>query len=131
MVDAVVLTRGQRSLYIQCVSLQHADMRLIVAEHIRQLFRLLAVGQDMVGTQEGTYLAKRQRRDRIGLVLVTALGSEVNHRLAPLHRFAEARLAIDPAQMQHVTGIDPVRVGNLGIDVPETGPEPGLCQISA
>ncbi|MNC56478.1 hypothetical protein D3C75_1060770 [compost metagenome] len=85
----------------------------------------------MIGLQEGAYLAEWQGRDRAGLVLVAVLGRQVNDLLAALAGLAEARLAIDPAQLQHVTGVDPVRIGNLGIDVPEAWPEPGLGQVLA
>lgn len=57
--------------------------------------------------------------------------SYVGAAATPLTGFAEPRLTIDPAQVQHVTGIDPVGIGDLRIDVPEAWPEPGFGQILA
>ncbi len=85
----------------------------------------------MVGLQEGADLADRQGRNGIGFVLVTGFRAETDNLLATLHRLAEPGFTIDPAQMQYITGVDPVRIGNLRIDVPETGPEPGFGKILA
>jgi hypothetical protein len=58
-------------------------MLVIVAEHIGQVLALLAVGQNVVGLQEGRYLAQRQGRYGIGLVFIAVLGRETDDLLAP------------------------------------------------
>ena len=130
-IDAVTLTRIQRPLHIEGIPLQHADMLVVIAKHIGQILALLAVGQNVIGLQEGHYLAERQGRNRVGLVLVAIPRGQANNLLAALAGLTQTRLAIDPAQLQHVTGVNPVWVGDLGIDVPETWPEPGFGQILA
>lgn len=58
-------------------------MLVIVAEHIGQVLALLAIGQNVVGLQEGRYLTQRQGRYGIGLVFIAVLGRETDDLLAP------------------------------------------------
>ena len=82
-IEAITLARVQGSFHIENVALQHPDMLVIVAEHIGQVLALLAVGQNVVGLQEGRYLAQRQGWYGISLVFIAVLGRETDDLFAP------------------------------------------------
>src|SRR6185436_2379670 len=131
--DAVAAVGGGAAdaLGIDLVARCADHVTIAQSDDVRRFLDLIAVEQRRAAHEAGNHVI-RNRSDRLAERLAAHLRRQAL-AAAALGRTAtvadgDARLAVDVDELEHVARIDQVRVLDLGIDVPDFGPIPGIAQ---